>query len=65
LGTRGHEETEPDDFVEFFRSGQAAAGEFRCSECGYGVIVQRTLPACPMCGGEAWEQPPLRTLRVP
>jgi rubrerythrin len=31
------------------------AGEFRCAECGYGVVVQRVLPQCPMCGGTAWE----------
>jgi rubrerythrin len=43
------------DFVEFGAAGEAAAGEFHCSECGYGVIVQSTLPRCPMCGGTAWE----------
>lgn len=29
--------------------------EFRCSECGYGVIVIRTPPRCPMCGCASWE----------
>lgn len=34
-----------------------AAGEFRCGECGYGVVVvRRELPACPMCGARAWGQ---------
>jgi rubrerythrin len=37
-------------------TGAAAEGEFRCRSCGYGVIVQRALPRCPMCGGTAWEQ---------
>ena len=36
-------------------AGNAAVGEFRCRGCGYGVIVQRTLPRCPMCGGSSWE----------
>lgn len=45
-----------DGFVDFLAAGQAAVGEFRCSECGYGVIVQRELPPCPMCQGEAWER---------
>jgi rubrerythrin len=33
-----------------------AAGEFRCADCGYGVIVQRVLPPCPMCRGAVWER---------
>jgi rubrerythrin len=47
---------EPAGYVEFFATGQTAAGSFRCSECGYGVTVQRALPRCPMCGGTAWER---------
>ncbi len=46
------------DLVELATAGEAAVGEFRCAECGYGVIVQRELPACPMCGGTVWEQSP-------
>ena len=46
------------DFVQFWQAGTPAKGEFSCSECGYGVTVQTKLPACPMCGGRAWEQSP-------
>ena len=42
-------------FVDFRAAGDEAPGEFRCADCGYGVIVQRVLPACPMCGGGVWE----------
>lgn len=63
-GTGLQETTDADGYVEFFRTGEEAAGEFRCSECGYGVVVQRALPLCPMCGGEAWEQPPARALHL-
>jgi rubrerythrin len=42
-------------FVDFAVAGMRAAGEFRCAECGYGAVVQRVLPACPMCGGTVWE----------
>ena len=45
-----------DDFVEFWRAGVAAKGEFHCSECRYGVTIHNTLPTCPMCGCESWEQ---------
>ena len=38
-------------------AGGEAAGEFRCVECGYGVIVRTVLPACPMCRGVVWEAP--------
>ena len=41
----------------FFAAGRTVTGEFRCSECGYGVIVRTVLPACPMCRGLVWEEP--------
>ena len=47
--------TDADEFVEFVRSGVGVKGEFRCSECGYGVVVSRSLPPCPMCGEDVWE----------
>jgi len=43
-------------YVEFTATGEAAFGEYQCSECGYGVTVWRVLPRCPMCGGTSWEQ---------
>ena len=43
------------DFVDFRIAGTRGGGEFRCAECGYGAIIQRELPACPMCGGTVWE----------
>jgi rubrerythrin len=54
---RSTETPEATDFVAFFMTGQPATGEFHCSQCGYGVIVERELPRCPMCSGTAWEQP--------
>jgi hypothetical protein len=45
-------------FPDGATAGEPAVGEFRCEECGYGVIVHRTLPQCPMCGGETWRQAP-------
>jgi rubrerythrin len=47
----------PDDFgfVDFAVAGTEVSGEFRCSECGYGAVVRRALPPCPMCGGTVWE----------
>lgn len=43
-------------FVDFAAAGVDAHGEFRCADCGYGAIVQRVLPACPMCRGTVWER---------
>jgi rubrerythrin len=43
-------------YVEFLSTGDTATGEYQCSDCGYGVAVQRVVPLCPMCGGTAWEQ---------
>ena len=45
------------------RSGEAANGDFRCAACGYGVVVLRSLPRCPMCAGQIWvasDRGPLR-----
>ena len=41
----------------FLAAGREVSGEFRCAECGYGVIVRSLLPACPMCRGLVWEEP--------
>jgi hypothetical protein len=46
----------PGEYVQFWSTGSPGKGEFRCSECGYGVTIHRVLPLCPMCGGNAWEQ---------
>jgi rubrerythrin len=47
-------------FVDFAVAGTRVSGEFRCSDCGYGAVVQRALPPCPMCGGTVWETRPPR-----
>jgi hypothetical protein len=52
----GSAEERPTDFVAFFATGERAKGEYHCSDCGYGVTVYSSLPRCPMCGGESWEQ---------
>jgi hypothetical protein len=45
-------------FVTFRDAGEAAKGSFRCSDCGYGVVVTAGLPLCPMCGSSVWEESP-------
>jgi rubrerythrin len=42
-------------FVDLVAAGTHVSGEFRCADCGYGAVVQRALPPCPMCGGTVWE----------
>jgi rubrerythrin len=42
-------------FADFAIAGARVRGEFRCADCGYGAVVQRALPPCPMCGGTVWE----------
>ncbi|HST17187.1 MAG TPA: hypothetical protein VLK36_05925 [Gaiellaceae bacterium] len=44
------------EYVAFARVGDGAAGAYHCSGCGYGVTVSTTLPQCPMCDCETWEQ---------
>lgn len=41
--------------VEQTSTGTDVSGEFRCADCGYGAVVRRALPMCPMCGGTTWE----------
>jgi hypothetical protein len=49
-------------FLDFSVSGTVVSGEFRCSDCGYGAVVHRALPPCPMCGGTVWESRPPRSV---
>ena len=46
------------DYLRFWPAGEAAKGEFHCSECGHGVTVHKVLPTCPNCNGASWEQAP-------
>jgi rubrerythrin len=48
-------------FADFAAAGTGVAGEFRCANCGYGAVVRRELPSCPMCGGTVWESRPPRS----
>jgi hypothetical protein len=47
-------------FVDFAVAGTDVSGEFRCGDCGYGAVIRRELPPCPMCGGTVWESLPPR-----
>jgi len=33
--------------------------ELWCGRCGYGVVVRREPPACPMCRETSWRERPL------
>ena len=44
-----------DGIVDFFAAGTPAQGQFRCAECGYGIIIKAELPTCPMCASTSWE----------
>jgi rubrerythrin len=33
--------------------------ELLCGRCGYGVVVRREPPACPMCRETSWRELPL------
>jgi hypothetical protein len=37
------------------QAGARGAGEYRCLECGYGIVTFSLVPACPMCHGSSWE----------
>jgi hypothetical protein len=36
-------------------AGMRGAGEYRCLECGYGIVTLSLVPDCPMCHGAQWE----------
>jgi rubrerythrin len=50
-----HAPSSDGEFVQFALAGTAANGDYRCSECGYGVTIHANLPQCPMCAGTTWE----------
>lgn len=35
-----------------------AARELFCGECGYGIVVRRDPPECPMCRESCWNAKP-------
>jgi hypothetical protein len=37
------------------RAGDRGAGDYRCLECGYGIVTLGLMPACPMCHGSDWQ----------
>ena len=45
-------DTRASDDVE---AGARGAGEYRCLECGYGIVTFSLVPTCPMCHGAHWE----------
>jgi rubrerythrin len=53
------------DVVDFLAAGSSAVGEYRCADCGYGAVVQRVLPSCPMCSGTVWERREPRAAHFP
>ena len=39
--------------------------ELFCRECGYGIVVRRELPDCPMCRAQQWQdRPGFRSLEL-
>jgi lipopolysaccharide biosynthesis regulator YciM len=35
-------------------AGARGSGEYRCSDCGYGIVTFALVPTCPMCHGSSW-----------
>jgi rubrerythrin len=41
-------------------TAQLSVSEFWCGGCGYGLVIRRDLPECPICRQTSWrERPPL------
>ena len=36
-------------------AGARGAGEYHCSDCGYGIVTLALVPTCPMCHGSSWQ----------
>jgi lipopolysaccharide biosynthesis regulator YciM len=36
-------------------AGARGAGDYRCLDCGYGIVTFGLVPTCPMCHGAHWE----------
>jgi lipopolysaccharide biosynthesis regulator YciM len=41
--------------IDRVEAGARGAGEYRCLECGYGIVTFGLVPDCPMCHGADWE----------
>lgn len=40
--------------LDHVEAGARGAGEYRCLDCGYGIVTFALVPACPMCRGARW-----------
>jgi len=40
---------------------QLSARELFCGGCGYGVVIRRDPPECPICRQTSWRERPLLT----
>jgi rubrerythrin len=38
--------------------GTGTSRELYCGGCGYGIVVRREPPSCPMCRANAWSRRP-------
>jgi hypothetical protein len=36
-------------------AGTRGHGEYRCCECGYGIVTHGVVPLCPMCNAGQWQ----------
>ncbi len=35
-------------------AGTRGNREYRCCDCGYGIVTHGIVPVCPMCNGAEW-----------
>jgi lipopolysaccharide biosynthesis regulator YciM len=42
------------------QAGSRGRGEYRCCDCGYGIVTHGVVPLCPMCNAEEWLPAPAR-----
>jgi hypothetical protein len=36
-------------------SDRKARSDYRCADCGYGIVTAEPPAGCPMCGGGVWD----------
>jgi rubrerythrin len=37
-------------------AGARGVGDYRCEQCGYGIVMSGVLPSCPMCQSSSWKR---------
>jgi rubrerythrin len=56
VGATVPESTYVEAGATYVEAGARGVGDYRCEQCGYGIVMSGVLPSCPMCQSSSWKR---------